>query len=137
VSTLLKIHGDVRWIIVLVAVVAVVRLVYGLIREKPYDRVTRTAVMAFSTAIDIQVLLGIIYFIRNGAKDSRWPTHRFEHALTMLSALMIAHFPMRWRKASAPIRFRNDLAVVLVTMLVVIIGVARLPGPDRSLQLGP
>lgn len=136
-DTLLKIHGDVRWIIVIVAVIAVVRLVLGLIRENSYDRLTQISMMAFSTVIDIQVLLGLIYFIWNGVKDDYWPTYRFEHAITMLIALVIAHLPMRWRTAAASIRFRNDLAAVLVTMLVIVIGVARLPGPDRWLQLGP
>ena len=135
-GTLLKIHGDVRWVIVLVALIAVIRLVWGLLREKSYDRLTQMSMMAFSTVIDIQVLLGLIYFIWNGAKDGYWPTYRFEHAITMAIAVMIAHLPMRWRTAAAPIRFRNDLAAVLVTMLVIVIGVARLPGSDRWLQLG-
>jgi hypothetical protein len=93
--------------------------------------------MAFSTVLDIQVLLGITYFTWNGAKNSHWPAYRFEHGITMLIAVMIAHLPRRWRRASMPIRYRNDLAVVLVTMLVIVIGVARLPGPNRWLQLGP
>jgi len=76
-------------------------------------------------------------FIWNGAKNGYWPAYRLEHAITMLIALAIVHLPRRWRKAPAPARYRNDLVVVLVTMLVIIAGVARLPGPDRWLQFGP
>jgi hypothetical protein len=137
VDTLLKIHGDVRWVIVVVAVLALIRLVWGLIREKPYDRMTQRSVMAFSTVLDIEVLLGIVYFTWDGAKYGNWPQYRIEHGITMLIALMIAHLSMRWRRTPAPIRYRNDLATVSVAMLVIIIGVARLPGLDRWLQLRP
>jgi hypothetical protein len=137
VDTLLKIHGDVRWVIVLVAAIALIRLIWGLVREKPYDRMTQRSVMAFSTVLDIEVLLGIVCFIWDGAKYGNWPQYRIEHGITMLIALMIAHLSTRWRRAPAPIRFRNDLAAVSGTMLVILIGVARLPGPDRWLQLGP
>ena len=136
--TLFQIHSDLRWIIVILAAAVIARLALGLIRHTPtYDRLSRGLVAAFSGVIDLQVTLGIIYMIWDGAKYDFWPRYRFEHAVTMLIAAGVAHLTMRWRSSPAPVRYRNELIIVILTLVIIIVGVARLPeigGTNRWLH---
>lgn len=127
-DTLLDIHSGVRWLIVLIAVVTFARLAIGYFGRQPYDRSARGLMMLFSTSIDIQVLLGLIYLLWSGIDNDYWPRDRFEHMAVMLVALVIAHLPMRWRKTPDPLRYRNEMMVVLVVLAVIFVGVVTLPG---------
>jgi hypothetical protein len=128
VETLFHIHSGVRWLIVIVAVMTFVRLAIGYFGRQPYDRSARGLVALFSTFIDIQILLGLIYFIWSGIDNDYWPRARFEHMVVMFVAAFIAHLPVRWRKSPDPLRYRNDMLVVLVVLVVVFVGVVLLPG---------
>ena len=56
----LAIHSIVRWIILLVAVVAIVKLGLGWLRAGTYDSLDRGVVMGYTGLLDLQVLLGFI-----------------------------------------------------------------------------
>ncbi|NLF74815.1 MAG: hypothetical protein GX573_03895 [Chloroflexi bacterium] len=128
-DTLFRIHSDLRWLLVAVAVLAVIRLVIGwLRRESPYDPISRSLMLLFSIGLDIQVLVGLIYFIWNGIDADYWPRQRFEHLVVMLIAAGVAHLPRRWRSAPAPVRYRNDALTVLAVLVIVFVGVILLPG---------
>lgn len=127
-STLYRIHSDWRWIIVLLAVAAVIRLAIGLFGRQEYDRSSHILTLLFRISVDIQVLLGLIYFIWHGVENDLWPRYRFEHLAVMIVAAIVAHLPTRWRNAPEIIRYRNDLLVVLATMVIIFVGVVLLPG---------
>jgi len=127
-STLYRIHSDWRWIIVVLAVAAAVRLAVGLFRHQKYDRSSRILTLLFSISVDIQVLIGLVYFIWQGIEDDLWPRYRFEHLVIMLVAALVAHLPARWRTAPELSRYRNGLLVVLATMVIIFVGVVMLPG---------
>ncbi len=127
-ETLLDIHSGVRWLIVIIAVVAAVRLAIGYFGRQPYDRSARSLMMLFTTSIDIQVLLGLIYLVWSGIDDDYWPRARFEHMVIMLVAAFVAHMSMRWRNAPAALRYRNEMLVVLATLAIIFAGVSALPG---------
>lgn len=127
-STLYRIHSDWRWIIVLLAVAAVIRLAIGLFGRQEYDRSSHILTLLFRISVDIQVLLGMIYFIWHGVENDLWPRYRFEHMAVMIVAAIVAHLPTRWRNAPEITRYRNDLLVVLATMAIIFVGVVLLPG---------
>lgn len=127
-STLYRIHSDWRWIIVLLAVAAVIRLAIGLFGRQEYDRSSHILTLLFRISVDIQVLLGMIYFIWHGVENDLWPRYRFEHMAVMIVAAIVAHLPTRWRNAPEITRYRNDLLVVLATMVIIFVGVVLLPG---------
>jgi hypothetical protein len=129
VDTLFRIHSDLRWLLVAVAVLAVIRLVVGwLRRESPYDRASRSLMLLFTIGVDVQVLVGLIYFVWHGIDADYWPRQRFEHLVVMLIAAGVAHLPRRWRSAPAPIRYRNDVLAVIAVLVIVFVGVVLLPG---------
>ncbi|NLE52672.1 MAG: hypothetical protein GX613_14845 [Chloroflexi bacterium] len=127
-STLYRIHSDWRWIIVLLAVAAIVRLAIGLFGRQEYDRSSRILTLLFSISVDIQVLIGLVYFVWQGIENDLWPRYRFEHLAVMVVAAIVAHLPARWRGAPEITRYRNGLLVVLATMVIIFVGVVLLPG---------
>ena len=52
---------------------------------------------------------------------------RIEHAVTMIIAAVVAHLPVMWKNADDKIRFRNSLFIVLDVLIIIFIGVVRLP----------
>ncbi|MBN1963506.1 MAG: hypothetical protein JW910_02595 [Anaerolineae bacterium] len=134
-STLFRIHSDLRWLLVAVAVIAVIRLAVALMRRQKYDRSSRVLMLAFSILVDVQVAVGLVYFLWNGFKYDLWPRYRFEHLALMLVAAAIAHLPMRWKNAPDTTRTRNDLLTVIVAMAVIVVAVLVLPGGTDRWQL--
>lgn len=125
---LLGLHSLVRWVIVIVAVVAVVR--FALVwREKATTnaRMDRGLMSGFTGLMDTQALLGIVFLFWSGFGGQGFPQFRIEHAVTMILAVAVGHLSMRWRNAEDKIRARNNLLVILGALVLVFIGVSRLP----------
>ena len=124
---LLMLHSLVRWVIVIVTVVALVRFLLvwlGNQPEKPYDN---TIMTVFVRVAEVQMLLGLIYLLWSGAAGAGFSSYRIEHTVTMFIAVIVAHLPRRWRNAPARTRARNNVIVILVVLVLVYVGVARLP----------
>jgi hypothetical protein len=125
----LMLHSVVRWLIILVAAIAVVKFTIGWRRGLAFSGMDRGLSSAFSGLMDAQVLLGFIYFFWTGfAAGVGFPAHRLEHMGIMLLAAVVAHLSALWKKADDKVRFRNTLFVVLDTIIIILIGVSRLPG---------
>jgi hypothetical protein len=121
---LFNLHSGVRWLVVLITLVALVKLILGLVQKQPYDTLTQRIMMAFSGIISLQWLIGIILFL---VMNSFSVGYRWEHAVTMTIAVAVSHMHRRWKDAPDAIRYRNSLIIVIVVLVLVFIGVARLP----------
>ena len=126
-STLLTIHSYVRWLIVIVAVIAAVKFAIGWLRGGAFQGMDRGLTSGFSGLIDLQVTLGLVYLIWNGLAVEGFPAFRIEHAVTMIIAAVVAHLPVRWKNADDKTRFRNSLFIILDVLIIIFIGVVRLP----------
>ena len=126
-SVLLTIHSYVRWLIVIVAVVAAVKFAIGWLRGGAFKSMDRGLASGFSGLIDLQVTLGIILLVWSGLAGVGFPMYRIEHAVTMIIAAGVAHLPVRWKNADDKTRFRNSLFIVLDVLIIIFIGVMRLP----------
>jgi hypothetical protein len=125
---LLAIHSYLRWLIVLVALVAVVKFALGWLQGGTFKGMDRGLASGFSGLLDLQVTLGIIFMVLTGLTGAGFPMFRIEHATTMIIAAVVAHLPARWKKATESVRFRNTLFCILGALLLVYVGVMRLPG---------
>ena len=123
---LLMLHSIVRWLIVVVGLIAIVKFLVGMTRGEEFDKMDRRLSAGFSGLIDLQVMLGLLYFFITGFGGVGFPLFRIEHMLTMLVAAAVAHAPSMFKKAA------NKYAVafysVLGTMILILIGVSFLPG---------
>lgn len=118
----LTLHSINRWIIVVVAVIAMIKFLVGWLRSSPYLPADRGLMAAYTGLLDLQFLLGIILLLGRGLER-----FQIEHAITMLVAIILAHLSRAWRDKEAKIKFRNNFLAILVGLFLIIAGVSFLP----------
>jgi hypothetical protein len=124
---LLVIHSILRWIIVMVGVIAILKFLIGWVQKSEFGGMDRALSSAFGGLIDLQVTLGLLYFLITGFGGAGFPLFRIEHTVTMLVAATATHAPAMlknrpWNK------FAISFFAIIGTLLLIYIGVARLPG---------
>lgn len=127
-QVLFIIHSWLRWIVVLVAVIALVRFAMGLARHQAYDKMSNGLMQGFSGLLDLQATVGLVYLLVSGFGGAGFPMPRIEHAVTMIVAVVVAHLPARWKSAADPVRYRRGLLAVLGALLLIAAGVYSLGG---------
>ena len=122
---ILQFHGGIRWLVALVAVVAVVRFGLGWVRGAEFKGADRGLMAAFTGLLDLNLLFGLILLFGLGGTIS----YRTEHAVTMILATVAAHLSAIWRGSDDSARkFRNNLIVVVAAVVLIVAGVIRLRG---------
>lgn len=100
----LAIHNILRWVVLILAVVALIRAYLGWFGKRDYTETDRKFGVYFSVSLDIQVLLGLLLYIflspitRTAFQDfssaMTIPDIRFfavEHILMMIIAVILVH----------------------------------------------
>lgn len=124
-ATLLTIHGELRWLVALAAFVVIVKFLIGWLGKREYASIDRTLLMIFTILLDINVLLGLIILFFGGG----FTGPRLEHATTMILAAIAGHMTALWRKTpDSSKKYRNQLLMVALALLLVLMGVIRLRG---------
>lgn len=118
-------HSGLRWLLVLVGLFALVKFVIGWVRKGEFTKMDRGLSAGFSGLMDLQVTLGFIFFFWNGSVVG-YPMSRIEHMVTMLIAAILGHLPSFMKKAEN--KFAIGLYAVIGALILVFVGVARLPG---------
>lgn len=121
-------HSGLRYLILLVAAIAVVKFALGWLQGGEFKGMDRGLASAFSGLMDLQVTLGLIFLLWDGFTGRGFPLFRIEHAVVMVIAAVVAHLPMRWKNAESKRRFRNTLFAIIGAILLVIVGLMMLPG---------
>ena len=125
---LLTIHSTLRWIIIVVAFLAVVKFALGWAMNSSFKGMDRGLAAGFSGLLDTQVLLGLIYFVWSGLDGSGFPGFRWEHMVIMLVAAALGHVPARLKALGDKQRFFYSVVAILCALAMVYVGVMRLPG---------
>ncbi|MCB9418632.1 MAG: hypothetical protein H6667_02420 [Ardenticatenaceae bacterium] len=122
----LELHGLVRWFVAVAAIAAIIKFALGWLRGMPYTAVDRGIMSAYTSLVDLNLLLGLILFFGLGGG---FPMPRIEHASTMIVAIIIAHLSAIWRKSEDAAKvFRNNLIVVALSFALIISAVIILRG---------
>ncbi len=121
-SITLATHNIMRWVVVILAVYALVRVYMGLFGKKEFTETDRKALSFFSIGMDIQLLLGLLlYFVLSpitkvafsnfGAAmgDSNLRFFAVEHISIMVIAVILAHVAviMTKRASDSAAKFRR------------------------------
>jgi len=123
---LLKFHGEMRWLVALVGTVAALKFAAGWLRRTEFKAVDRILMLVFTILLDLNLLLGLTLLF---SLPGGWVAFRLEHATTMILALVAAHSSAAWRRSDDSTRkFRNNLIVVVLALVLVAVGVIRLRG---------
>lgn len=121
---LLAIHSILRWVVLLVAVAAIVKLGFGWLRAGNYDSLDRGVVMGYSGLLDLQALLGMIllfgagFFLREG-----FPVVRILHAIVMILAVITGHLASGGKQAPPIARYRRALGAIAGSLVLILIGI--------------
>ncbi len=85
-NTLLSIHSYLRYLVLLVGVVAVAWFAFGLATKRPVDKSVRILGSSFAGLLDTQILLGII-----AVAMGRYYPALIGHIVMMVLATALAH----------------------------------------------
>src|SRR5262245_47415523 len=104
-------HSILRWIILIVAVIAIVRFSGVWQRSIALKGIDRGLMSGFTGLMDLQAALGLVnlilmLWVRNKLIETNTPfcailscplpTHAIVHGIIMLTATVVAHLPARW-----------------------------------------
>jgi hypothetical protein len=135
-----NLHSILRWVILLLALLILVRAANGLSFKRGYTQADSKINLWFTTAIDIQVLLGIIlYFtssltttaLQNFSSALKNPVQMFfavEHVFAMVLAMIVAHIGRAMIKKGVDARAKHRRTILWVAITLVIILIA-IPWP--------
>lgn len=133
-SLVLILHSLVRWAIVIVGIVALVRAVMGARGGRPWTQLDDRLGLIFTSAMDLNLLLGLLlYFLFSPVTKSALQDMgaamgnsglRFfavEHALLMIIAVVVAHIGRsRAKKATADAGKFKQTAIFFGIALVLV-----------------
>jgi hypothetical protein len=125
---ILTLHSILRWATIIVAVAALIKFGIGWFGEKPYDDSANRLRVAYTSLMDVQLLLGGLYLVLGGLLGFGWPSYRLEHLGIMVVAVVLAHLTNLGKEKGDTVRYRNGFLFLLASLLVVLLGVSLLPG---------
>jgi hypothetical protein len=125
---LLMAHSGLRWLVLLVAVLAIVKFLAGWLTRSPFKRMDRGLMAGYSGLMDLQSTLGVLFLLWSGFSGAGFPGYRIEHGLIMIVAAVVAHLSSRWKNSEDAVRFRNNLFLIVASLVLVMLGIVVLPG---------
>ncbi len=119
---LLTLHSTVRWLVVLVTIIALLNNLLGWVQNKEYGSRDGRIMGFFVGVLDLQLILGMILLF-----TSEWTRFRLEHGVTLILTVSLAHIYGRWRDKEDKIKFRNNTLLIGMVMALIFSAVAALP----------
>ena len=117
------IHAHNKFLILTVLLASAVVLLSSAARGKDFGKLQRAFYAATHGFIGLQVVLGLVLIFSLGFSQP----YRIEHMSIMLLAFGLMHLPLRWKRETGPDRVRKTGLVVSATLILVIVGILRLP----------
>ena len=133
-TIVLATHNIVRWIILVLGIIALFRAYRGWLGKQAWTPTDRKVGVFFGSALDLQLLLGIILVILV-VTQSGFATlgpYLLDHVLPMVLAVILAHVgSVRSRKAASDAE-KHKQAAIWYTIVFLVLLVA-IPWPRRLL----
>lgn len=121
------IHGELRWIFGLVALLGIARTVAGLVRAERFTSLDSRLAVTYSMLLDLQGLYGIGLILYLGLSELGSFRATFKwidwHPVWMLAAVLVGHLGARWTGAPDRTRFQAQLAVYSASLVLIFVGV--------------
>jgi hypothetical protein len=129
-TILYEAHSGWRYLVILVTILAIVKLLIGLVSRSQWSGLDQGLARALPIVFDIQVLLGLVLWLANQQWSIPLPSHTWEHPVIMLIATAVAH--VTWtqvkRRSASSDKFRIGTIGYLVAGLLMAVGVLRITG---------
>jgi hypothetical protein len=127
-AALIAIHGLVRWVLAVLAVILLVRYGLGWLGRRRFAGLDRRLGAAYASAMTVQFLLGLVSLLLLAVNGAFRPAAHAEHAFYGLLATALAHMPPMFKNQPHKQRFRNAFLLVLLSLLLILLSVTRLRG---------
>lgn len=127
-NILLIVHSILRWFIIAMAALTVFKFAISWASNSSFKGMDRGLASGLSGLIDLQMLLGLIYFFVSGFGGEGFPANRIFHLLIMLAAAALAHIPARLKALGDKQRFQYSIFAILGALALVFVGVAVVAG---------
>jgi hypothetical protein len=124
----LTLHSIVRWLAVIVAVVAAVRYALVMTGKAQSSGLDRGLMSGYTGLLYVNVLLGLILIVGLG-----FTMQRTEHLVTNLIGVAVAHFLAQRAKKIEDVKLkaRTNLLGVVISVAIIVVGVALVGGWAR------
>jgi membrane-anchored protein YejM (alkaline phosphatase superfamily) len=139
----LALHSALRWVILLLLLLAIVRAILGLVAGRPWTRGDTVVSAFFVRTLDLQMLIGlIIYFalspitwegmrhIGDAMGNAGLRFFTVEHPVGMVIAITLAHIGERRIREATDATRRHRTALIFFTLALIAI-LATIPWPGR------
>jgi hypothetical protein len=122
-------HSWTRWVFLVIAIVALIMFILGLIRNRAWDKRANTLLNIYSSVLSLQWLFGLILLITWGSITGFNQRHFWEHLTVQTIAVIVANAHHGWRRRSLSdsARWRNGLLVIVISMILIVAGILLLP----------
>jgi asparagine N-glycosylation enzyme membrane subunit Stt3 len=113
-------HSGMRYLVLLAGAVALVYFLVALARGKGFDRAGRILTVIFTSALDLQLILGVLLLLVTHVYPALWG-----HVFVMVIAVLSAHVVGVINKRRPEERRSNGLALagVAVPLLLIVGGI--------------
>ena len=123
-NILLMVHSILRWFIIIIAALTVFKFAVSWAGNGSFKGMDRGLASGLSGLMDLQVLLGLIYFFVTGFGGEGFPGYRIFHLLLMLAAAALAHVPARLKSLGDKLRFQYSIFAILGALVLVFLGIS-------------
>ncbi len=135
---LLTLHSLLRWVVVILGVIAVVRGFMGWRGNRPWTQTDNRVGLGFVTSLDVQLLIGFLLYVVfspmttaalrdfGGAMgNSVLRFYAVEHLFGMVVALVVAHVGRSLARRDRPAAAKHRLAALffLAALLIIFISI--------------
>jgi hypothetical protein len=125
---LITIHGLLRWVLVILGIVVLVRYAIGWLSKRPFTNLDRQLGVAYAGVMTLQFVLGLINLALMAINGRFSPAIHIEHAFYGLLATAFAHMTAMFKNQPDEKRFRNAFFLVVLSLIMVFLSVSRLRG---------
>lgn len=121
----LILHNIMRWVVVLLAIYALVRMYKGVFGNGEFVEGDRKALSWFSISLDVQLLLGLVLYIGGRWWQNSVRFFAMEHISIMIVAVVLAHLAVVFSKRAetAPSKFKRGAIYATLAVLAVLVGI--------------
>lgn len=128
-QTIMTIHGHWRWVLALIAVVAIVKFLIGWLGKGKVTQLDKTIATAFAGAMTVQLVLGLINLGFVLSLGTFSPRLHGEHLVTGIIAVGLSHaVPMRKDDRPDTARFRSGVILTAISLIASVMNVILVRG---------
>ena len=126
-------HDVLRWLVVLMAVIVLIKTLIGWLSSQDYTKLDRQLWLGLINSAGIQFVLGLILIIwlpfnYNASLSDAIFRRGIEHAIVNVIAVAILMYAARFKKLSGPLQHRNKFFSVLISTILIYVAVTTVGG---------